>query len=214
MIQQSHSWVYIWGKKEMNILIQKDIHISACTAAQFTIARTWKHPSAHQDDCFAFHDLFEDLKSIIWSFFVLFYHSIISILLIVTSSFFSVSVCFRMFSLMLWSLSIYFSKLSLGRTFLPPCIPHSVLTFLLWVVLVTTGPRFRTGACIEGLCSVHHGSVGCRPWLSLVLGQSHSWTTNLSLLFHPLLLVNPGWLWLFSASALGQDKSRGYCCYL
>ena len=44
--------VYLGGKKKMNILIQKDIHTSACTAAVFTIARTWKPRSAHQNDCF------------------------------------------------------------------------------------------------------------------------------------------------------------------
>ena len=38
MIQQSHSWAYIWGKT----LIQKDTCTPIFIVALFTIARTWK----------------------------------------------------------------------------------------------------------------------------------------------------------------------------
>lgn len=75
----------------------------------------------------SFHDLFEDLKVLFDPFLILFYHSIISSLLIVAPSF-SVSACFRIFSLYAVEF-IYFSKLSLAGTFLPPCIPHSFAHF-------------------------------------------------------------------------------------
>ena len=40
MIQQSHSWAYIWKK----IIIQKDTCTPTFIAALFTIAKTWKQP--------------------------------------------------------------------------------------------------------------------------------------------------------------------------
>ena len=40
MIQQSHSWAYIWRKT----IIQKDVCTPVFIAALFTIARTWKQP--------------------------------------------------------------------------------------------------------------------------------------------------------------------------
>ena len=40
MIQQSHSWAYIWKKT----IILKDTYAPVFTAALFTIARTWKQP--------------------------------------------------------------------------------------------------------------------------------------------------------------------------
>ena len=99
---------------------------------------------------------------------------------------------------------IAFGKLSLGGTYLLPFLFLSVLTFpFWWFLLVPMCPQFRTRACVGALCSVPWGSVRCRPWASLGLGQVHSCITNLPLLFLPLL-VNPCWLWLFSACALGQ----------
>ena len=40
MTQQSHSWAYTLGRT----IIQKDMYTLMFTAAQFTIARTWKQP--------------------------------------------------------------------------------------------------------------------------------------------------------------------------
>ena len=41
MIQQFHSWVYIWGKKA---LIKKDTHTPVFIAL-FTVAKIWKQPN-------------------------------------------------------------------------------------------------------------------------------------------------------------------------
>ena len=41
MIQQSHSWAYIYLKKNM---VQKDTCTPMFTAVLFTIAKTWKQP--------------------------------------------------------------------------------------------------------------------------------------------------------------------------
>ena len=38
MIQESHSWAYIWTK----LLIQKGTHIAMSIAVLFTISKTWK----------------------------------------------------------------------------------------------------------------------------------------------------------------------------
>ena len=41
MIEQFHSWAYIWKKKN---IIQKDMYNPMFLAALFTIAKTWKQP--------------------------------------------------------------------------------------------------------------------------------------------------------------------------
>lgn len=112
-------------------------------------------------------------------------------------------VCFRIFSLYASKLLLSVSSAWVGLSLLP-FLFLSVLTLpFWWFLLVPMCPQFRTRACVGSLCSVPWGSVQCSPRASLGLGQIHSCITNLSLLFLPLL-VNPCWLWLFSASALGQ----------
>ena len=46
MIQQSHSWAYIWKKT----IIRKDACTLMFTAALFTIAKTWKQPKCPSTD--------------------------------------------------------------------------------------------------------------------------------------------------------------------
>ena len=41
MIEQFHSWAYIWKKKN---IIQKDMYTPMFLEALFTIAKTWKQP--------------------------------------------------------------------------------------------------------------------------------------------------------------------------
>ena len=48
MIQEFHSWVYIW--KKMKTLIIKDTFTSMFTAALFTIAKIWKQPKCPSTD--------------------------------------------------------------------------------------------------------------------------------------------------------------------
>ena len=48
MIQQFHSWVYIW--KKMKTLIQKDTCTLMFIAALFTIDETWKQPKYPSTD--------------------------------------------------------------------------------------------------------------------------------------------------------------------
>ena len=47
MIQQSHSWAYIWRK----LLIQKVTCTPMFIAAVFTIAKTWKQPKCPSTRC-------------------------------------------------------------------------------------------------------------------------------------------------------------------
>ena len=49
MIQQSHSWTYIYLER-MKMLIQKDTCTSGFIAALFTIAKTWKQPNGPSAD--------------------------------------------------------------------------------------------------------------------------------------------------------------------
>ena len=46
MIQQSHSWAYIWTK----LIIQNDTCTPMFIAALFTIAKTWKQPKCPSTD--------------------------------------------------------------------------------------------------------------------------------------------------------------------
>ena len=46
MIQQSHSWAYIWKKA----IIQNNIRTPMFTAAVFTITKTWKQPKCPSTD--------------------------------------------------------------------------------------------------------------------------------------------------------------------
>ena len=48
MIQQFHSWVYI--RKKMKTLIQKDIHTPMFITASFSIAKLWKQPKCPSID--------------------------------------------------------------------------------------------------------------------------------------------------------------------
>ena len=139
------------------------------------------------------HDLFDDLKSIILIVFILLYyiHFLESDLFLCYhfSAFWCIfSVCFKI---------IIFDKLTLNRAFPSSTFLFlSVLTLPLWWFLqVPRGPQYRTGASLGSLCSIPLGSVRCRPWVSLGLGQAHSCTTNLSLPCCPLLVnLNPSLL--------------------